>query len=188
MGALMLARVFALIDAANAADPTIDDGQPAALLYGQRMSAETDRLFPGASDVLRIAARGQHVERWLLPRVDFPDGRDGYLAWRREQAHRHALRIVGIMAKAGYDLAAQDRSGVLLRKEGIKRDAEVQALEDVICFVFLRWYFQPFAGKHAPDAVLTIVEKTARKMSDAGRARALEEFGLPEPLAAAFRI
>jgi len=188
MGALMLARAFALIDAANAADPTIEDGQPAALVYGQRMTVELDRLFPEASDVLRIAARGQHVERWLLPRAQFPEGRDGYLAWRREQARRHALRIGAIMAGAGYDLAAQDRVGVLLRKEGIKRDAEVQALEDVICFVFLRWYFQPFAGKHAPDAVLKIVEKTARKMSDAGRARAMAEFDLPDPLAAAFRI
>lgn len=184
----MLTDAFALIDAANRADPTVEDGQPAALLYGQRMSDELDRLFPGGSDVLRIAARGQHVERWLLPRTDFPEGRDGYLAWRREQARRHAVRIGGIMAEAGYDAAAQDRVGVLLRKEGIKRDAEVQALEDVICFVFLRWYFQPFAGKHAPDALLKIVEKTARKMSDAGRARALAEFGLPEPFAAAFRV
>lgn len=183
----MLAVAFTLIDAANRADPTGDDGQPAALLYGQRMSEELDRLFPGALDVLRIAARGQHVERWLLPRADFPEGRDGYLAWRREQARRHALRIGGIMAEAGYDAAAQDRVGVLLRKEGIKRDAEVQALEDVICFVFLRWYFQPFARKHPPDAVRKIVEKTARKMSDAGRARALAEFALPEPLATAFR-
>ena len=76
----------------------------------------------------------------------------------------------------------------MLRKEGIKRDAEVQALEDVICFVFLRWYFQPFAAKHAPEAVLKIVEKTARKMSDSARARALAEFDLPEPFAAAFRV
>ena len=183
----MLTQTFALIDAANRADPTLEDGVPAALLYGQRMSVEMDRLFPGAPDVLRIAARGQHVERWLLPRADFPEGRDGYLAWRREQARRHALRIAGIMAEAGYDTGAQDRVGVLLRKEGIKRDMDVQALEDVICFVFLRWYFQPFAGKHAPDALLKIVEKTARKMSDAGRARALAEFDLPEPFATAFR-
>lgn len=188
MGALMLERAFALIDAANAADPTVEDATSAALLYGQRMSVELDRLFPEASDVLRIAARGQHVERWLLPRADFPDGREGYLAWRREQARRHAVRISGMMAEAGYDIDMQDRVGVLLRKEGIKRDAEVQALEDVICFVFLRWYFQPFAEKHAPDAVLKIVEKTARKMSDTGRARALVEFGLPEPFAAAFRV
>jgi hypothetical protein len=183
----MLTRAFTLIDAANLADPGTEDGQPTALVYGQRMSDEMDRLFPQASDVLCIAARGQHVERWLLLRAGYPDGREGYLAWRREQARRHAVRVGGIMAEAGYDAAAQDRVGVLLRKEGLKRDADVQALEDVICFVFLRWYFQPFAGKHAPDAVLKIVEKTARKMSEAGRTRALAEFDLPEPFAAAFR-
>lgn len=184
----MLDHAIALIDAANRADPTLEADQPAALLYGQRMTVELDRLFPGSSDVLRIAARGQHVERWLLPRGEYPEGREGYLAWRREQARRHALRIAGIMAEAGYDLAAQDRVGVLLRKEGLKRDPEVQTLEDVICFVFLRWYFQPFAGKHTPEALLKIVEKTARKMSEAARARALAEFGLPEPFAAAFRV
>jgi len=182
----MLARALALIDAANGADPTQDGTSPAALLYGQRMSAELDRLFPDASDVLRIAARGQHVERWLLPRTEYPEGREGYLAWRREQARRHGLRVAGLMAEAGYDAAAQARVGVLLRKEGIKRDPEVQALEDVICLVFLRWYFQPFAAKHTPDAVVKIVEKTARKMSPEGRARVLDEFDLPAPLAAAF--
>lgn len=183
----MLARTLALIDTANQADPTVEDGMPAARLYGQRMSAELDRLFPGASDVVKIAARGQHVERWLLPRADYPEGREGYLAWRREQARRHGMRLGAIMAGAGYDKAAQDRVGVLLRKEGLKRDPEVQALEDVICFVFLRWYFAPFAAKHDPEAILKIVEKTARKMSDTGRARVLAEFGLPEPFAAVFR-
>ena len=68
----MLTRALALIDAANRADPTVEDGTPAALLYGQRMTTELDRLFPAAPDVLRIAARGQHVERWLLPRAAFP--------------------------------------------------------------------------------------------------------------------
>ena len=76
---------------------------------------------------------------------------------------------------------------MLLRKEGIKRDAEVQALEDVICFVFLRWYFAPFAAERDAESTLDIVRKTARKMSEAGRARVLDEFDLPEPLAAAFR-
>ncbi len=184
----MLTRVFDLIDAANSADPAWEDGQPAALLYGARMTAEMDRLFPDAPDVLRIAARGQHVERWLLPRADFAEGRDGYLAWRREQARRHGVRVAGMMAVAGSDALAQDRVQVLLRKEGIKRDADVQALEDVICFVFLRWYFAAFAAKHDPEAILKIVEKTARKMSEVGRARVLVEFPLPEPLAAAFRV
>lgn len=181
-----LDTVLAAIDLANAADPTETDGQPAALLYGQRMSAELDRLFPGAGDPLRIAARGQHVERWILKRGDYPEGRTGYLTWRRDLARHHAERVGGLMAEAGYpeeDIAA---AGRMLRKEGLKRDPDVQALEDVICFVFLKWYFAPFAAKHAEDKVLDIVGKTARKMSDDGRARVRAEFDLPEPLAAAF--
>lgn len=181
-----LATALRLIDDANTADPNLEDGRPAALLYGQRMSAEAQRLFPQASDILRIAARGQHVERWQLQRAAFPDGKEGYLAWRREQGRRHGLRVAGIMAEAGYDAQDQARAGVLLRKEGIKRDPEVQALEDIICFVFLRWYFAGFAAKREADDLQKIVEKTARKMSAAARARVLEEFDLPPDLAAAF--
>lgn len=177
-----LTRALALIDAANAADPKGE-----ALVYGQRMTEELARLFPDASEVLQVAARGQHVERWLLPRSDYPEGKTGYLEWRREQGRRHAARVAGIMAEAGFSPEAQDRVGVLLRKEGIKRDAEVQALEDVICFVFVRWYFAPFAAERDAESTLDIVRKTARKMSDAGRARVLQEFDLPEPLAGAFR-
>lgn len=182
-----LSRALALIDAANAADPTQEDGMPAALLYGQRMTQEQSWLVPEAGDVLRIAARGQHVERWLLARAGYPAGKAGYLDWRREAARRHGVRIAAIMAEAGYDAADQARVGVLLRKEGIKRDPEVQALEDVICFTFLRWYFAPFAEGRDPAEVLDIVTKTARKMSADARMRALGEFVLPEPLAAAFR-
>jgi Domain of unknown function (DUF4202) len=177
-----LLQALAMIDAANAADPKGE-----ALPYGQRMTEELTRLFPNASDVLQVAARGQHVERWLLPRADYPDGRTGYLEWRREQARRHAVRVGSMMSEAGYPQADCDRVGTLLRKEGLKRDPEVQALEDVICFVFLRWYFADFAAKHEPAAVLDIVQKTARKMSDAGRARVLAEFSLPEPLVEAFQ-
>ena len=56
----------------------------------------------------------------------------------------------------------------------------VQALENVICFVFLKWYFAPFAAKHEDSKVLDIVQKTARKMSEEGRARVLAEFDLPK--------
>jgi hypothetical protein len=177
-----LTRALALIDAANAADPKGE-----ALVYGERMSAELARLIPRASEVLQIAARGQHVERWLLPRSDYPEGKAGYLDWRREQGRRHAARVAGIMAEAGYPAEDGDRVGVLLRKEGIKRDPEVQALEDVICFVFLKFHFAPFAAERGEEQTLDIVRKTARKMSAEGRAGVLEEFDLPGPLAEAFR-
>lgn len=181
-----LARALLAIDAANAADPGLEEGQPAALLYGQRMTAELDRLFPDASDALKIAARGQHVERWALPRSEFPEGKAGYHAWRREQGRRHGVRVGQIMADAGYPPTECERVGVLLRKEGLKRDPEVQALEDVICFTFMRWYLAAFAAGRDTHALLEIVQKTARKMSAPARARALAEFDLPETFAAAF--
>ncbi|MCE8539123.1 DUF4202 domain-containing protein [Ruegeria pomeroyi] len=181
-----LQAVLAAIDSANSADPRLDEGRPEALLYGERMSAELTRLVPDAPDVLQIAARGQHVERWKLARATYPEGRAGYLAWRRAQAVHHAEVVSGLMSEAGYGAEEIAAAGRMLRKEGIKRDALVQALEDVICFVFLRWYFAPFAAKHSPEKVQDIVEKTARKMSAPARARVLEEFDLPADLAAAF--
>lgn len=185
-----LAEVLAAIDAANAADPElVPDGEaegPAALLYGQRMSAELARIAPEASELLRIAARGQHIERWRMPRSSYPEGREAYLAWRRAQAVFHAGRVGEIMAGAGYGAEDCARVGRMLRKEGLKRDPEVQLLEDVICLVFLRWYFADFAAGREPGQVLGIAAKTARKMSAEGRARVRAGFDLPADLAAAF--
>jgi Domain of unknown function (DUF4202) len=182
-----LPATLAAIDAVNSADPRRDEDQPEALLYGKRMSLELERLFPEASDALRIAARGQHIERWVLARADYPEGRVGYLNWRRDLARYHATRVGQIMAEAGYCAAEIDAVGEMLRKEGLKRDVNVQALEDVICFVFVKWYFTPFAAKHPPEKVKSIVEKTARKMSPEGRERLLREFDLPDHLATAFK-
>ncbi|MDW3225756.1 MAG: DUF4202 domain-containing protein [Paracoccaceae bacterium] len=188
-----LNAVLQAIDAANLADPVLepDDAgvdHPEAYLYGLRMTSELEQLLGDqASDVLRIAARGQHIERWLLKRATYPEGRAGYLQWRRDQGSAHGARLAGLMQDAGYGADACARVGVLLRKEGIKRDPEVQQLEDIICFTFLKWYFAPFAAKHPEDKVLDIVAKTARKMSEEARARVLAEFDLPVPLADAVK-
>ena len=187
-----LETVLKAIDEANAADPAMErdgaDEAPVALLYGLRMSSELDRVCPEASELLRIAARGQHIERWTMPRASFPAGREGYLAWRRALAAFHADRVGALMAAAGYPPEDRARVAQLLRKEGIKRDDEVQMLEDVICLVFLRWYFADFAAGRDPDHVFRIVEKTARKMSPEGRARVAAEFDLPASLAPALGV
>jgi hypothetical protein len=182
-----LQTAFAAIDQANSADPNQSDGQPVELLYGQRMTEEQLALYPDASEPLRIACRGQHIERWTLPRHDFPMDRPGYLAWRTEQGRRHAARVAEIMRAAGYGDADIQHAEKMLMKQGIKRDGDVQALEDVACFTFIRWYMGPFSQTRDPDEMLRIVEKTARKMSPMARARALGEFAIPEPFASAFR-
>lgn len=182
--------VIAAIDRANAADPTLEQEtrEPAALVYGRRMSEELDRICPDASEHLRIAARGQHIERWKLPRSTYPDGREGYHAWRKAQALAHGARVAELMIAAGYSESDGARVAQMLRKEGIKRDPEVQMLEDVICLVFLRWYFADFAARHDQEKIFGIVAKTARKMSAKGRARVAAEFDLPPELAPALAV
>jgi len=167
------AVVVAAIDAANARDPhTIElDGRSVAaeLVYGQRMSATLAGLAPEASETLRIAARGQHIERWTSPRRSYPEGRGGYLRWRKDLQAFHAARVGEIMTAAGYDAAAIGRVGALIRKERLKADAEAQMLEDVACLVFLAHYLDDFLRKTDHDKLAGILAKTWKKMSPRGR-------------------
>jgi hypothetical protein len=180
-----LEDVIAAIDAANARDPnTIEvDGrrEPAELVYGRRMSATLARLAPAASEPLRIAARGQHIERWASPRRGYPEGRVGYLRWRKDLQDFHARRLGEIMAAAGYDPDATARVGALIRKEKLKSDAEVQMLEDIACIVFLEHYLGDFLRKTDAGKLAGILAKTWRKMSPLGREEA-EKLALPPPV------
>lgn len=170
------AQVIAAIDAANARDPTRVDvdgvSAPAELVYGRRMSETLARMAPEASEHIRIAARGQHVERWTSPRKSFPEGRIGYLQWRNELKGFHARRVGEIMAAAGYADDDIARVGALVRKERLKTDAEAQMLEDVACIVFLQHYLGDFMRKTDEEKLAVILAKTWNKMSALGREHA----------------
>jgi hypothetical protein len=186
-GDARLAEVLAAIDAANAQDPsTIEIAgrlEPAELVYGRRMSETLARMAPGASEHLRIAARGQHIERWTSPRKSYPDGRVGYLKWRKDLQGFHADRVSALMAAAGYDADDIGRVSALIRKERLKSDADAQMIEDVACIVFLAHYLDDFMRKTDQDKVAGILAKTWNKMSPAGRAQALQ-LVLPPPVPA----
>jgi hypothetical protein len=170
--------VIAAIDSANSQDPNkiAADGcsEPGELAYGRRMSRMLDRLRPEASEALKIAARAQHIERWTSPRANYPEGRVGYLRWRTDLKNYHARRAGELMAQCGYGSEIIARVQSLIRKERLKYDAEAQALEDVICLVFLEDYFVDFAAKHEEEKVIDIVRKTWAKMSKDGQAAALK--------------
>ena len=178
-----LRHVLEAIDTANAKDPHRVEAEgrqiPAEWLYGQRMSTTLTDLVPDASEALTIAARGQHIERWTSPRTAYPEGRAGYLRWRTDLKAYHARRLAEIMAEHGFDQESIDRVGALVRKERLKQDAEAQALEDVVCVVFLKYYLAEFAAKHDEGKLAGIPAKTWRKMSSRGHAAA-QSLGLPE--------
>jgi len=173
-----LQAVLASIDAANGEDPSLvnEEGRSVAreLLYGQRMSGWLSRLEPEASEVLQIAARGQHIRRWVIPRSDYPMDRAGYFKWRTTLYRFHADQLEPLMQEGGYpDMDIQRMRG-LVEKRGIKSNPEAQTLEDVICLVFLEFYFDDFRGRHERSKVVDIVRKTWGKMSDRGQGFALQ--------------
>jgi len=174
--------VVAAIDDANARDPKIVyvDGHPvpAELLYGQRMSDALHGMDPNASEPLRIAVRGQHIERWTSPRSGYPPGRAGYLKWRNDLKEYHARRLGEIMTAAGYGPHDTARVGALVRKERLRSEPEAQTLEDVACIVFLTHYLADFMGKTDEAKLPRILALTWNKMSVEGRAHA-EMLDLP---------
>src|SRR5690554_5515513 len=123
-----LARVLVLIDEANGQDPNSEVWQgksyPKELLYGMRMTEWLDRLYPEATDVLQIAARGQHIRRWEVPRQTYPDTREGYLRWRSYLYGFHADCVAKLMAQAGYDTVDIERVRKILQKRGLKSDSD----------------------------------------------------------------
>jgi len=172
------AQAIARFDAVNAEDPRRDrvEGElhPRELLYARRMSEALERFEPEASEALRLAARAQHIQRWILPRAEYPEGRAGYKRWRTRLMGHHAEVAGGILREVGYGEELVDRVASLLRKQGLKRDPEVQTLEDVVCLVFLEHYFDAFALEHEDGKLVEILGKTWMKMSERGRAAALE--------------
>lgn len=175
IGKLQLA--LEAFDRVNAADPHLEfvDGQeiPKELVYGRRMSEWLERLYPGASEALRLAARCQHIERWVRPRETYPSGRVGYLTWRRDLKRYHAERAGEILSGLGYPESVISRVQALVRKERLRQDEEAQILEDVVCVVFLAHYVSDFAQKHRSDKVAEILRKTWAKMSPLGHRAAL---------------
>ena len=171
-------NVITAIDAANGRDPNriaVEGGsEPAELVYGRRMNAALARIAPEASWHLRIAVRGQHIERWTSPRKNYPDGRVGYLRWRKDLMEFHARRVGEIMAAEGFGADDIARVGSLVRKERLKSDAEAQTLEDVACIVFLEHYLDDFMRKTDDDKLAGILAKTWNKMSPRGHEHALK--------------
>ena len=171
------ARARELIDAAHADDPKrAADGQPAELVYAARLEAWVVRLVPGASPILRLAARCQHLERWTVPRTTFPEGKPGYLAWRRSLYVKQAERARALLLQAGVAEAEAAEVATWVSKTGLKTNPGSQALEDAACLVFLENEIGEFAASHADypaDKFVDILRKTWRKMSQPAQQAAL---------------
>lgn len=164
-------------DEENARDPHAEQvagvAHPRELLYAQWLTDWVLKLCPAASEELRLAARCQHLCRWMVPRDSYPLTRAGYLKWREGLKHIHAQKAGEILREVGYSEEVITRVQGLNLKKDFPHDAEGLVLEDALCLVFLEHQFGDLASKTAEEKMISVVQKTWKKMTPGAHAVAL---------------
>lgn len=172
-----LQKVIQKIDALNSEDPNkeiIDGGTfPRELVYSQRLTEWVLKLDPDASEELKIAAHGQHIQRWKIPRSKYELNRGGYLRWREELKRFHSQQIREIMHEAGYPEVTIQKVSQIILKKNLQNDHNSQTIEDALCLVFLETQFSDVRKQVTEEKMQEIVRKTWCKMSPKAQAIAL---------------
>jgi hypothetical protein len=162
-------QTIAAIDAVNLQDPNhvnVQNQQVAKeWLYSKQMTECLKQYWPDANEYVALAVHAQHIKRWQIKRSEYPEGKAGYLAWRKALAAFHAETLAQIMKENGYDDDAISRCQVIIQKRQLHHNSDSQILEDVACLVFIQHYLADFATKHSSEKVIDIIKKTWRKMS-----------------------
>ena len=161
------------LDEANSADPNTvsvnGETVPYELFYAQRLTEWVERLSPSASPALLLAARGQHICRWMIPRSSYPMTRAGYLKWRTDLKQFHAKKSGQILTESGCSEDLITRVQELNLKKNLGHDPELQILEDALCLVTLQYQLTDLVRKTDPDKMVGILQKTWKKMSAQAR-------------------
>lgn len=133
------------------------------------MTAWVRRLDANPSDALLLAARAHHIRRWEIPRHTYPSGRVGYLRWRDDLHSHHGSLTAGILSAEGFGEGTVSRVRELVEKRAPDDDPDAQTLEDALCLVFLERQLTALADRLDEDKVISVLRRTARKMSERAR-------------------
>ena len=165
-------------DEENSQDPHVEEVAgvpcPRELLYAQWLTEWVLKLCPEASEELRLAARCQHLCRWVVPRNSYPMTRAGYLKWREDLKQFHAQKAGEIMREVGYPDEVIARVQSLNLKKDFPHDAGARVLEDALCLVFLERQLGDLASKTADDKMINALQKAWKKMTPTAQELALK--------------
>jgi len=174
----LLAQGLRRFDEENAKDPNIESSAgtpwPRELLYAHRLYEWVLRLDPVASEHLLLAARSQHLCRWMIPREQYPLTREGYLKWRATLKQFHASKAAKILHELGFPPETIEKVQSLNLKKHFPNDAESRVLEDALCLVFLEHQFAELAKKTSDEKMVNALRKSWGKMTETARQRALQ--------------
>ena len=165
-------------DEENAQDPNreVAAGKeyPRELIYAQWLTDWVLKLCPNASEALRLAARCQHLCRWMVPRSSYPMTRPGYLQWREGLKKFHAQKAGELLKELGYPETVIKRVQELNLKKNFPNDPEGRVLEDALCLVFLERQLGELANKTSDEKLVNALQKSWNKMTPAAHAFALK--------------
>jgi hypothetical protein len=165
-------------DEENSRDPNVEIAsgvaRPRELIYAQWLTDWVLKLSPTASEPLRLAARCQHIARWLIPRNSYPMTRPGYLQWRADLKKFHAQKAGEILRAVGYDDDTIRRVQELNLKKNFPTDPESRVLEDALCLVFLERQLAALAAKSDDEKMINALRKSWKKMTPAAHTEALK--------------
>ena len=117
-------QVMDRIDELNTQDPNQElvEGVSCSkeLAYSKRVTDWVKCLESHPSEELLIAARGQHVQRWTIPRDRYKRDRKGYLLWRETLKVFHAKTVTDLMREAGYPQESTEQVERIIRKTNIR--------------------------------------------------------------------
>ncbi|KAF3917292.1 hypothetical protein AA313_de0206995 [Arthrobotrys entomopaga] len=165
-----------IIDAAHNEDPS---GQE--IIYADNVEKYLRVLVAPRepSGVEVIAGRCQHLRRFLHPRSTYPEGKPGYLRWRRDLYTIQADYATTLLSP----LSLPDSELTEIHNAVAKKDLMVKSkvhptttlLEDAAVLVFLSEEVEGFKRQHEDydeDKWVGIVRKTWRKLSERGKVEA----------------
>jgi hypothetical protein len=165
-------------DEENSRDPnTVEINgvkHPRERVYAEWLTDWVLRLCPEASEELRLAARCQHLCRWMIPRDSYPMTRAGYLKWREALKNFHAQKAGDILRELGYPETSIARVQSLNLKKNFPQDPETRVLEDALCLIFLERQLADLAAKTSDEKMINALQKAWKKMTPAARQLATE--------------
>ena len=157
------------IDAINENDPrrdTLDDAEYGyERVYAEHLTRWLFRLEREPSEPLQLAIRGLHIERWTVPRAEYPMTRDGYHEWKNRLREYHAERARQILGEIGYDRETIDRVAALIDRSTFPDDLEAQIVEDAVSLLLLEFQFAEFAEKTERSKLMRVIRRVWRNMT-----------------------
>ncbi|KAK6502280.1 hypothetical protein TWF506_002863 [Arthrobotrys conoides] len=131
------------------------------------------------TNVQIIAARCQHLRRFLHPRSTYPDGKPGYLRWRRDLYTIQANYSTTLLSPLSLPETELEEISAAVAKKDLLIKSKVHPttvlLEDAAVLVFLSNEVEGFKKQHEEydeEKWVGIVKKTWRKLSDRGKEEA----------------